>query len=80
MHDGISVISMEDFRGGEDGFFPLLTEAEKKRIETQFYTYFLSAAQENIEQNFNTNVDFIPLPLSEAIVPLQVDIQSDQVI
>jgi len=78
IHEGVSVVTTEDFRGGEDGFFPLLTEEEKKRIETQFQAYFLSAAQESIEKNFNKDVDFIPLPLPEAITPFQVEIHSDQ--
>jgi hypothetical protein len=80
VHEGVTVISTEDFRGGEDGFFPLLTEEEKKRIEKQFHEYFLTAAQASIEKNFNTNADFIPLPLSEAITPFQIDIQSDQAV
>lgn len=80
VHEGVSVVSTENFTGGEDGFFPLLTEEEKKRIETQFREYFLTAARDSMEKSFTTNVDFIPLPLSEAILPFQIDIQSDQVV
>lgn len=80
IHEGVSIVSVENFTGGEDGFFPLLTEEEKKRIEAQFREYFLTAAQDDMEKNFDTNADFIPLPLAAAITPFQVDIRADQVV
>jgi len=78
IHEGIIVKSIEDFKGGEDTFFPLLTEAEKKRLEGLFRDYILAEAQDNIEKNFSQNADFLPVPLPEAIIPLNIQVESDQ--
>jgi len=37
-------------------------------------------AQASIQRNFNQDADFLPVPLAEAILPFQVDIQADQVV
>lgn len=80
IHEGIIVKSIEDFKGGEDTFFPLLTEAEKKRLEGLFREYYVAEAQDSIEKNFSQNADFLPVPLPEAIIPFDIEVQSDQVV
>lgn len=80
VHEGVLVKSIEDFTGGEDTFYPLLTEEEKKRLEALFREYFLTEAQANIQKNFNQEADFIPVPLPEAIIPFDVTVEADQAI
>jgi hypothetical protein len=80
IHEGILVKSIEDFTGGEDVFYPLLTEAEKKRLEALFREYFLTEAQINIQKNFNQDADFIPVPLPEAILPFEITVGTDQTV
>lgn len=80
IHEGIFVKSIEDFKGWEDTFYPLLTEDEKKRLEALFREHFLAEAQASIQKNFNQDADFIPVPLPEAIVPFEVTVQADQTV
>lgn len=37
-------------------------------------------AQASIQRNFNQNADFLPVPLPEAILPFEIDIQANQVV
>lgn len=80
IHEGVVVKSLEDFKGGEDTFFPLMTEDEKKRLEGLFREHFLAEAQASIQRNFNQSADFIPVPLPEAIIPFEITVESDQAV
>jgi hypothetical protein len=49
-------------------------------LETLFREHFLAEAQANIQKNFNQNADFIPVPLPEAIIPFDIDVEANQVV
>lgn len=78
IHDSVIVTSVEDFTGGEDTFYPLLTEEERKRLESLFREHLLAEVQRSIQNTFNQKTDFIPLPLSEAVVPMDIKVTADQ--
>lgn len=76
-HRDITILAHDNFKGGSNISKPLLTQDEYDRIEKIFREQILVEAQNYKTKKYNKNDEFIPLPMVEALSPLDMPTAAD---